>query len=154
MMTTASRGSAAGARKRCHRAARICKTCASRARPSPRRACRRGLGAQHAHDPALDVRGQMDVAQGGGGVRCQRVAAGPLERGEAEHRFADPSSQARHPPSPGMLCRPGGARIASLPSIDATGITLNGRSYAGQLIEGPASMPPGDEIRADGLIQL
>jgi hypothetical protein len=53
-----------------------------------------------------------------------------------------------------MLCRPGGARIASLPSIDATGITLNGRSYAGQLIEGPASMPPGDEIRADGLIQL
>ena len=39
-------------------------------------------------------------------------------------------------------------------TIDATGITLNGRSYAGQLIEGPASQPPDYEIRADGLIQF
>jgi Right handed beta helix region len=39
-------------------------------------------------------------------------------------------------------------------TIDATGITLNGRSYAGQLIEGPVSLPPDYEIRTDGLIQF
>ncbi len=39
-------------------------------------------------------------------------------------------------------------------TIDATGITLNGRSYDGQLIEGPASLPPDYEIRSDGLIQF
>ena len=38
--------------------------------------------------------------------------------------------------------------------IDATGMTLNGRSYAGQLIQGPASVPPDYEMLADGEIQF
>ena len=39
-------------------------------------------------------------------------------------------------------------------TIDATGMTLNGRSYAGQLIQGPASLPPDYEMLADGQIQF
>lgn len=38
--------------------------------------------------------------------------------------------------------------------IDATGILLNGRSYAGQLIQGPASALPDYRIVSDGLIQF
>lgn len=39
-------------------------------------------------------------------------------------------------------------------TIDATGMTLNGRSYAGQLIQGPASQPPDYFMLADGQIQF
>jgi Right handed beta helix region len=38
--------------------------------------------------------------------------------------------------------------------IDATGILLNGRSYAGQRIQGPASQLPDYQIVADGAIQF
>lgn len=33
-------------------------------------------------------------------------------------------------------------------------MTLNGRSYAGQLIQGPASQPPDYSILTDGQIQF
>lgn len=39
-------------------------------------------------------------------------------------------------------------------TIDCTGITLNGRSYAGQFIQGPASLLPDYQVDADGILQF
>ena len=40
------------------------------------------------------------------------------------------------------------------PTIDATGTTLNGNAYAGQLIQGPTALAPDYSIVADGSIQF
>ena len=38
--------------------------------------------------------------------------------------------------------------------VDCTGLTLNGRSYTGQTIQGPASLLPDYQIDADGVLQF
>ena len=40
------------------------------------------------------------------------------------------------------------------PTIEATGTTLNGNAYAGQLIQGPTVLAPDYRIVADGSIQF